>query len=48
MPVTRLWKTVPGVGTTWEGETHVTEMPYWYTSWARPWLKRSSAAFSAP
>ena len=29
MPLTRLWNTVPGVGTTCEGDTHVTDMPYW-------------------
>ncbi len=48
MPVTRPWNTVPGVGTTSEGETQVTEMPYSYTSIASPWVKRSRAAFWAP
>ena len=29
MPLTSLWNTVPGVGTICDGETHVTETPYW-------------------
>ena len=48
MLLTSLWWTVPGVGTTCEGESAVTEMPWAYTSSASPWVKRSSAAFSAP
>ena len=48
MPSTRWWYTVPGVGTTSDGARHVTDTPYSYTSAASPWLKRSSAAFSAP
>ncbi len=43
-----LWNSTPGVPTTCDGETQVTLTPFWYTSAARPWVKRSSAAFSAP
>jgi len=49
MPETSLWYTVPGVGTICDGDTAATVMPsYCATSCASPWVKRSSAAFTAP
>ena len=45
MPLTSLWYTVPGVGTTRDGDTAATVMPsYCAISCARPWVNRSSAA----
>jgi hypothetical protein len=44
----RWWKIVPGVGTTWVGDSALTAMLSWYTSAARPLENRSSAALHIP